>query len=203
METIREKVVRIGRVDGEKRLIFGEVYAPNTLDTYCELVTAEDLELMAHRFMGELENLRETIDTNHDNVPNGSFPVESFVARTGDPDFTVGAWVVGVKVTDDHIWAQIKKKELNGFSFEALVRPVDVVVTMQQVRDLVGKTENESATDDHDHMFFVQVNEEGRVVNGHTSMDADSEGNVHDHRVRRATVTERGGEDNHVHRYFL
>lgn len=200
METIREKIVLIKRVDGEKRLIFGEVYAPDTLDTYVEFVTAENLELMAHRFMGELENLRETIDTNHDNVPNGSFPVESFIARAGDRDFAVGAWVIGVKITDDHIWAQIKKNELNGFSFEALVRPVDVIVTMQQVRDLVGKTNH---TEDHDHMFFAQVNDEGRVVSGHTSMDMDADGNLHDHRIRRATATERGGDNNHVHRYFL
>lgn len=200
MNAVREKIVRIGRVDGEKRLIFGEVYAPNILDTYCEFVTHDDLELMAHRFLGDLENLPETIDTNHDNIPNGCFPVESFIARDGDPDFTEGSWVLGVKVTDDHIWAQIKKGELNGFSFEALVRPVDVEVTLQQVRDLVGKSEE---ADGHDHMFFVQVNEQGRVVHGHTSMDADPDGDVHDHRIRRATVTEMGGDDRHVHRFFL
>ena len=176
MDAVREKVVRIGRVDAEKRLIFGEVYAPNTLDTYGEFVTAEDLELMCHRFMGELDNLKETIDTNHDNVPNGCFPVESFIARSGDPDFTVGSWVLGVKVGSDHIWAQIKKGELNGFSFEALVRPVDCTVTLRQQRDLVGETEE---ADGHTHLFFVQVNEQGRVISGHTSMDADPEGNVH------------------------
>lgn len=200
MKAVREKIVRIGRVDGEKHLIFGEVYAPNVLDTYGEFVTRDDLELMAHRFIGELENLHETIDTNHDNIPNGCYPVESFIARAGDPDFTEGAWVLGVKVADDHIWMQIKKGELNGFSFEALVRPVDVEVTIQQVRDLVGKTE---LADDHDHVFFVQVNDQGRVVSGQSSVDADPEGDVHDHRIRRATVTEMGGPDRHVHRYFL
>lgn len=199
-DIVRHKVVRIGRVDGEKRLIFGEVYAPDELDTYGEFVTPEDLELLAHRFMGELDSLKEIIDTNHDNIPNGCFPVESFIVRAGDPDFKVGAWVLGVKVGDDHIWAQIKKRQLNGFSFEALVKPVDVLVTMQQVRDLVGQTEE---ADEHDHMFFVQVNEQGRVIDGHTSMDADPEGNVHDHRIRRATVTEAGGDDRHTHRFFL
>ncbi len=200
MTVLREKVVRIGRVDGDKRLIFGEVYAPNVLDTYAEFVTPEDLELMAHRFLGELENLSTTIDTNHDNVPNGSFPVESYIARAGDPDFAEGAWVLGVKVPDDHIWSQIKRGELNGFSFEALVKPVDVEITMRQVRDLVGETEEAA---DHDHVFFAQVNEQGRVVAGNTSINAGADGIMHDHRIRRGTVTEMGGDDRHVHRFFL
>jgi len=200
MKVLREKIVRIERIDADKRLIFGEVYAPDVLDTYTEFVTPEDLELMAHRFLGELENLKETIDTNHDNVPNGSFPVESYIARAGDPDFTEGAWVLGVKVPDDHIWAQIKKGELNGFSFEALVVPVDVEVTMRQQRDLVGNTEEAG---DHSHVFYAQVNDQGRVVAGHTSISKAAEGESHDHRIRRATVTEMGGDDRHVHRFFL
>ena len=194
---VRQHVVRITRTDEDQHLIFGEVYAPNVLDTYCEFVTHEDLETMCHRF-AEL-NLGEVIDTNHDNIPNGSHPVESFIARTGDPDFTPGAWVLGVKVHDAHIWAQIKKGELNGFSFEALVHPQDVMVTMRQNRDLVGMVEKT----DHDHLFFLHVNEQGRVVKGHTSKDADADGIEHDHRIRHGSMTEAGGEVRHTHRFFL
>lgn len=194
---VRQHVVRISAIDEDQHLIFGEVYAPNVLDTYCEFVTHEDLEVMCHRFL-EL-NLAEVIDTNHDNISNGSHPVESFIARAGDPDFTPGAWVLGVKVHDMHIWAQVKKGELNGFSFEALVHPEDVMVTMRQNRDLVGTVERI----DHDHMFFLHVNEQGRVIKGHTSTDKGEDGVSHDHRIRHGSMTEAGGEVRHTHRFFL
>jgi len=195
---VRTEIVKIKKIDEERRLIFGEVYAPNRLDTYGEFMTADDIELMAHRF-ARLD-LGEVIDTNHDNIPNGSFPVESFVARAGDPDFVEGAWVLGVKVPDDHIWAQIKKGELNGFSFEAMVQPQDVTIRFKQQRDLVGEAED---THGHTHMFFVQVNEAGRVEKGRTSQEVGPDGAFHDHNISRATITDRGGNDRHVHRFFL
>ena len=180
-----------------KRIAFGEVYAPDVLDTYGEFMYAEDIESMCHRF-AELDS-SEVIDTNHDNEPNGSFPVESFIARGADPDFREGTWVLGIKVPDDHIWAQIMKGELNGFSFEAMVRPVDVVAKVDSVRDQVGLTEPPTGgADDHEHLFFVQLSDTGRVVRGSTSM---VEG--HFHNIQRGTSTNPGGEDRHVHRFFL
>jgi hypothetical protein len=68
--------VPIKKTDGEKQIVYGEVYAPYVLDTYGEFMTPEDIETMAHRFM-QLD-LTKVIDTQHDNQPNGSFPVESF-----------------------------------------------------------------------------------------------------------------------------
>ena len=191
------RTVRIKKIDADRRIVFGEVYAPDTLDTYKEFMTAEDIETMAHRFM-RLE-LGQTIDTNHDNEPNGSYPVESFIARKGDPDFTEGAWVLGVKVPDPVIWHKVKRGELNGFSFQALVQPVMVTVERFLVRDHVGQTEPPNDDPEgHTHLFFVQLDENGRIVQGFTSV---VEG--HDHRIRRGTSTEPGGEDKHSHRFFL
>lgn len=194
MQRLQEHVVKIRRVDEDKRVVLGEVYPPDTLDTYGEFMTAEDIELMAHRFA---EVWREAIDTNHDNIPNGSYPVESFIARDGDPDFVPGAWVLGVKVPDDHIWAQVKKGELNGFSFEALVRPVDVVIRTTIIRDRVGETEP-GGRDGHTHLFFLQLDDMGRVVRGETSVI-----NGHRHAITNGSVTGRGGDDRHTHRFFL
>jgi hypothetical protein len=64
--------VPIKKTDGEKQIVYGEVYAPYILDTYGEFMTPEDIEVMAHRFM-QLD-LSKVIDTQHDNQPNGSFP---------------------------------------------------------------------------------------------------------------------------------
>jgi hypothetical protein len=192
-DAARNRVVRIKKVDEDKRLVFGEVYAPDVLDTYGEFMSAEDIELMAHRFM-KLD-LGAVIDTNHDNVPNGSYPVESFVARASDPDFTEGAWVLGVHVPDDLVWASVKSGELNGFSFQSMVKPVEHRVKLSIIRDHVGKTEHGGA-EDHSHTFFVQVDDNGSVVYGQSSFD-----NGHNHRIRRASVTET--VNTHNHRYFL
>lgn len=194
IEQLHRTVVRIARIDEARRIVFGMVYEPMVLDTYAEYMLAGDIETMCHRF-AQL-TLGETIDTNHDNVPNGSYPVESFIARQGDPDFPAGSWVLGVKVPDDHLWRQILKGELNGFSFEALVKPVDTKVTIKTVRDHVGHTEK--ADDDHQHTYFVQVNEHGRVVRGWTS-----EAGGHTHNIKRGSSTDPAGPDGHTHRFFI
>lgn len=184
--------VQIKRRDDEKQIVYGEVYAPDVLDTYGEYMTAEDIEIMAHRFM-QLD-LRTAIDTQHDNVPNGAYPVESFVAREGDPDYTPGAWVLGVKIPDGHLWRQVKSGELNGFSFQSLVKPTSVEVEYSVIRDHVGKTESQS---DHDHVYLVELDDIGNVIGGRTSKAADG----HFHVITRASRTEES--EGHNHRFFL
>jgi hypothetical protein len=190
--TKRTHIVAIKAIDEEKRIVYGEVYAPNRLDTYGEFMLADDIELMAHRFM-QLP-LHQTIDTQHDNIPNGSYPVESFVAREGDPDYTPGAWVMGVKVPDDRTWKAVKSGQLNGFSFEAMVLSVEMDVEYLVVRDHVGSVEPAM---DHDHAYFVQMDEAGQVVGGYTSPGPDG----HVHKIKRASLTEKTND--HTHRFFL
>lgn len=187
-----EKWVRIKQVDQEKQIVYGEVYAPGMLDTYGEFMTADDIETMAHRFM-QLD-LRAAIDTQHDNIPNGAYPVESFIARENDPDYTEGSWVMGVKIPDQQLWQRVKSGELNGFSFQSLVRPAEVEVDYEVTRDHVGKTESQ---DDHTHAYYVELDEVGNVVRGITSRAADG----HFHEIERASTTE--AEHGHSHRFFL
>lgn len=184
--------VRIKKIDEEKRIVYGEVYAPNVLDTYGDFMTAEDIELMAHRFM-KLANMQQAIDTNHDEQPNGSYPVESFIAREGDPEYTPGSWVLGTKIEDDNLWADIKKGEINGYSFQALVRKLAVVVNIDMTPDNFGVTEE---ADGHFHFFWVEFDDDGRVKKGRTSED---EG--HYHEIKRGTATEKA--DGHAHRIVL
>jgi hypothetical protein len=183
--------VAIKKIDDDKRVVYGEVYAPYVLDTHGEFMTPEDIELMAHRFM-KLD-LGAVIDTNHDNNPNGSYPIESFIAREGDPDYTPGAWVLGVKVPDDSIWRMVKSGELNGFSFQSLVKAKEVEVDYAVVRDHIGETEDHG---DHTHVYFVELDSMGRVIRGRTD-------NVlgHAHNIVRASVTETAA--GHTHRFFL
>lgn len=193
----REKICRIIKQDDDEHLVYAEVYAPNTLDTFGEFMLAEDIKKMAHAFM-RLE-LDRVIDTNHNNEPNGSYPVESYIAGADDPDFTPGAWVLGVKVPDEHTWGLIKHGEINGFSFEAMVKPVEFRVRIKTIRDHVGVTREDDKGSDHTHMFFVQVNEKGIVERGMTSPGPDG----HVHRISRASFTDRAGELGHNHRFDM
>lgn len=191
-QTAKTTLTRILRSDDERQIVYGEVYAPNRLDTHGEMMLAEDIELMAHRFMRL--DLSKTIDRRHDNVPVDAYPVESFIAREGDPIFTPGAWVLGVKIEDPEVWAEIKSGKLNGFSFQSLVKVAEVEVEVEVVRDHVGKTEE---AEGHDHYYFVQCDENGTVIAGRTSKAADG----HWHEITRSSVTKQ--TDGHSHRYFI
>ena len=183
---------KIIRSDEDRQIIYGEVYAPSRLDTHGEMMLAEDIETMAHRFLRL--DLSKSIDVRHNNIPIEAYPIESFIARKGDPDYTEGAWVMGVKIEDADIWSEIKKGNLNGFSFQAFVKPVQATVEVEIMRDQVGKTE---MAEDHEHYYFVQLDENGKVIGGRTSKAADG----HWHLIDSNSVTKK--TDNHNHRLFI
>lgn len=183
----------ISNFDESKRLVFGQVYQPNKIDGKGWFMEPEEVEKMAHRYMRQ-GNLRESIDTNHDNVPNGCYPVQSFIARKDDPDYAEGSWVLGVKITSDDIWNAIVKGELNAFSMEIYVRRVPATVEYEIMPNQIGETE--PAEDGHTHMFVAQIDENGRVIKGRTSENAG-----HSHEITVNSVTEE--QDKHAHRYFV
>jgi len=187
------KTVSIKSLDLEKQIVSGEVYAPNEMDSHGEAMLAEDIELMAHAFIGKSDGVKKTIDVQHDNEVISAYPVESFIARKGDPDYSEGAWVLSVKIEDQEIWESVKSGELNGFSVEALVIKKNAIVTIETVIDNVGTTEE---SDGHTHLFFVELDENGRVVGGRTS-----ETDGHSHEINKGTATE--VSDGHSHRYFI
>lgn len=191
---VTEHFVRIKKIDEDEQIVFGEVYAPNILDTYGDFMTKEDIRDMSHRFM-QLTHMRLSIDTNHDETSNGSYPIESFIARANDPDYTEGAWVLGVKIVDDEVWKEVKKGNLNGYSFQALVNKLAVVVDMDVTYDKVGVTEP-GDDNNHSHLFFVELDEDGRVLRGRTSVE-----DGHFHEIDKGTATEEA--KGHSHRIHL
>lgn len=193
--TARQITARICRVaDSDEQLVTAVVYEPNTFDTYGEFMLPEDVRQIAHKFM-QLD-LKNVIDTNHDNVPNGSYPVESYLTKEGDPDFAPGTWVLTVKVADD-LWPAVLDGRINGFSFEAMVELVEYDVEVTTVRDHVGRTVRQKGdSEDHDHLFFAVLNERGKVIGGNTS-----ETNGHSHVIKHGTFTE--DADGHNHRFVI
>lgn len=99
-----------------ERIAFAENYVPWEVDLQGDYATEAEVERMAHDFLerhgkgGEM-HARWTMA---DGEPAGVV-VESFVARRGDPDFTPGAWVTGIKF-HPAVWKRIEAGELVGTS---------------------------------------------------------------------------------------
>lgn len=184
----------VAHIDETRRIVFGEVYAPNKIDAYGWFMEPQEVEKMAHKFM-RLADLSKVIDTNHDNIPNGSYPVQSFIARANDPQFTEGAWVLGVKITSPALWDKVVNGEINAFSMEIFVKRVPAIVEYSTVTKQVLQTE--PAEDGHTHYAYVEIDPNtGRVISGKTNTV-----NGHSHDVMLNSVTEEA--EKHTHRYFL
>jgi hypothetical protein len=190
---LHSQFVAIKSVNEDRQIVFGVVYSPNVIDTWGEMMLPSDVELMAYRFM-ETVKLSKSIDHQHDEKPTTSFPVESFIARKGDPDYPEGAWVLGVKIVDAELWRDVKSGKINGFSYQCMVRKMPAIVEVETYAQLLGETEK---TEDHTHLFYAEVDDAGLVVSGKTSPAADG----HTHIICGGTATE--DADGHSHRFFV
>lgn len=182
----------------ERRLVYGEVYAPLHIDTDQEAMTAQEIEKMAHRFLQKGRTSK--IDVQHNYEETGCYVVESFIARKDDPDgFVEGSWVLGVKIPSEELWEAVKKGDLNGFSFAGISKKDQIEVEVQVTRKLVGMTE-QSAKDEllpaHYHTLNLEFDQDGRMVPGVTDTVLS-----HSHEVSRTTATEKSME--HSHRMIL
>lgn len=187
------KIKRISE-EGDQRYIEGVVYAPMEIDTWGEFMDVKDVQMLAHRFMEEV-HMAAAIDTQHNNTPNGTKPVQSFIAVKDDPrGYPENSWVLGCVVSDDILWDKVKRGDISGFSFEAWVTKVPAVITIEYYPQVVGETED---TLDHKHFYVVDLNDKGKVVRGWTSAAADG----HTHSIVAGTATE--VTNDHSHRFFL
>jgi hypothetical protein len=126
--------------------------------------------------------------------------VESFLARKNDPDgFIEGSWVLGVIIQPDHLWAAVKRGELNGFSFFGNAKRVPVTVKVKVAKRMIGKTEqslDDQILPPHEHSIDLAFLDNGQIAPGRTGETLG-----HTHEVRKATATEM--EMDHAHRMIL
>ncbi len=102
-----------------RRITYGVVSEPDIEDLQGDVYKAEDIELMAHRWM---INSR-VIGTGHTDVIKSAYPVESYIAPvdftvdTADGPVTIkkGSWVVAT-IWPEEQWEQIQKGEINAYS---------------------------------------------------------------------------------------
>lgn len=105
--------------DLDRRIVYGPVLIPDVPDSDGDVVSAEKVESVAHRFMEEYR-IMEHMHT----LKSIARPVESFIAPTaldlGEAHVPKGTWVMGARVVDDDAWDDVKKGKLTGFSVVAV-----------------------------------------------------------------------------------
>jgi len=189
------KIVFDAKAPKYQQIVYGEVYAPNQIDTDGETMSAADVQKMAWDFLssGKVGN----IDVQHNLQISGCKVVESFVARPDDPDFTPGSWVLGTWCPDE-IWEKVLKGELNGYSFYGTTQKYPAKVLIEVTKQLVGTTE--LSTIDiipyHQHNFVLNMDNKGRIVSGKTDVVLG-----HSHVILMGTATEVALD--HSHRVSL
>jgi hypothetical protein len=182
----------------EKRLVYGEVYAPLHIDTDNEAMTAEEIEKMAHNFLMKMGSTSK-IDVQHNFSESGCLVVESFIARKNDPDeFIEGSWVLGVKILPDEVWEAVQKGELNGFSFAGNAESETIRTRVSVTKKMAGSTERskEGLLPEHNHFVEIEFGENSEVIKGSTDIVLG-----HKHKVLKTTATEK--EMDHSHRLVL
>ncbi|MEB9454133.1 XkdF-like putative serine protease domain-containing protein [Bacillus anthracis] len=129
-----EKAVKVVKSDDEeKRLVYGIVYEPDTLDAHGDFTDAETIEKAAHEFMLKYRQ----IDKNHDFVAGVGEVVESYIAPAdmelnGEP-VKKGTWILTTKA-DEETWEAVKKGEFQGYSLAG-------VAETEVIEEEVTKTE--------------------------------------------------------------
>lgn len=178
---------------GFERVVMAELIIPDTLNVYGDFHTKDSVKQFAYSFA-------ETgfgLDIDHDNIDRTGalVVVESFIARPGDPDFIEGSWVIGILIRDNDIWNDVLSGEINGFSYEALAKFVDIIIEIPVDKVVSGVTEAD-IYDGHTHKYTVILDDDGRVVSGGTDVT-----NGHDHTIAVHTSTEL--TQSHKHRYAV
>lgn len=177
-----------------EQVVFCEVIVPDVINVVGDISSREHVRDFAYEFARQGYG----VDVDHDQIDvagKDCYVVESFIARDGDPDFIAGSWVVGLKITNDALWARILAGEINGLSFDADVKCIEIEYETGGSRVLTGITEPDPF-DGHTHVYTVVIGDDNRVTSGGTS-----ETNGHSHTITSHTTT--GKASNHKHRYQI
>lgn len=102
--------------DDARQLVYGVVLTPGVRDSQGDVISAEDIEKAAHRFLVEYRKH----DVQHSEALAGVETVESFIAPqdlmiAGQPVLK-GSWVMATHVSDADVWSRVHKGEITGYS---------------------------------------------------------------------------------------
>jgi hypothetical protein len=109
--------MEICKLDESKRMVYGVFLWPAEADHDGDVISAADIEKVAHGFMRDYR----AIDEMHGKNAIAADIVESGIAWQDGMDYygkilKKGAWFGGVKVYDDAVWEKVKNGTYKGFS---------------------------------------------------------------------------------------
>ena len=134
--------VEIVRTDASRRVVYGEVMLPAPPMEPGQRVEAKSVEGRLHYdggYMTQPEIVRLCdkfaerncpVDVQHDGIGRDVTAVESYLVREKSDIWTLGAWVVGVKVHDEEVWRAIEDGALRAFSIQFVVRVREFEITI-------------------------------------------------------------------------
>jgi hypothetical protein len=111
----------------EKRLVYGIVQEPDSIDSQGDIVSASEIEEACHRFMIK----HQQIYMQHKSKLPEVKVVENWIApqsfNLNGQEIKKGSWVMAVKIPegspqDDQIWEDVKSGEITGFSIRGWAR---------------------------------------------------------------------------------
>lgn len=117
----RRRPVEVVKADDDQRLVYGVVLEPDVEDRQGDVISKEDVELAAHRFMHGVQRLGIQMGDQHRRrAPAEVLPVQSYIApcdfEMGGQQVKKGSWVLVTHVADDDLWQQVKKGAKGAYS---------------------------------------------------------------------------------------
>lgn len=115
-----DKGAKVFKADKEKQVAYCVVLEPDVMDAQEDVMTAQDIEEAAHKYM---EDSRE-IGSGHTKIIK-AVPVESYIAPQdlhfedgpfGPQIVKKGSWVIGIHVIDKNEWAKCMDGDYTGVS---------------------------------------------------------------------------------------
>lgn len=115
-------VMLVQKGDDEQRLLYGIVYEPDTVDAHGDVMSAEEIEKMAHDFVTHYR----AIDHEHQLKAGVGEVVESYIAPvefTTDAGFVIkkGTWILVTRASET-AWELWKSGEIAGYSMFGVAR---------------------------------------------------------------------------------
>lgn len=116
--------VRLIEKNEEERLLYGIVYEPGVEDAHGDIMTAAEIEKMAHEFVEYYGN----IDHEHNLRSGAGVMVESYIAPADIPTsageiIRKGSWILVTRASEE-LWSLWKSGEITGYSMFGVARTV-------------------------------------------------------------------------------
>ena len=109
------KTCPIFKADEAKKIVYGVVLEPHTVDLQGDVLSIDEIEQAAYAY---LVNSR-VVGDSHSRLAEAEV-VESYLAPTdielGGQQISKGTWIMGVRILNEDMWAQVMRGEFTGFS---------------------------------------------------------------------------------------